>query len=416
MSLDAAAGARAKWSFAPSPKVSREFPRSVPAHFTEERVRAALPKLPVTRVSELTPLDPLGLPVFSAVTPLARDLTTHMGKGPDATSARVSALMEAIERVSAERFSSVIRRASMDELVGEGVALIDPRWLDLPEDSDFTPGTPLSWVAGWELLGEQEAWLPLDLVTSPPSEGVLKEVDTNGLASGNTLLEAVLHGLGEVIERDAVGQLLFRSLFGEAGDGMPPLRPVEPSTLPDSVRSWHERIVSAGHTVVLSDITTEVGVATFKATLLDTAFPAEEGLEARIFYGYGADASSTVAARRALTEAVQSRVALIQAARDSFNLISFGSNPAAWSASLRELEPTALISFDAVPTFESGDLREDLRYVLDRLRRAGATQVIAADLTRPELGIPVVRVRVPGLTSFLGNRRRVGWRCLRHLL
>jgi ribosomal protein S12 methylthiotransferase accessory factor len=258
-------------------------------------------------------------------------------------------------------------------------------------------------------------WLPSDLAISPPREGVLKEVDTNGLASGNTLLEAVLHGLGEAIERDAVGQQLFRNLFGEAGDGTPP-RPIDPATLPASVRAWHERIVSLGLSVVLSDITTEVGVATFKATLLDAEFPGPQGPEARIFYGYGADASSAVAARRALTEAVQSRVSLIQAARDSFNLISFGSNPSAWRASLRELEPAALLPFEAVPTFQSDDLREDLRYVLERLKRAGAAQVIAVDLTRPEFDIPVVRVRVPGLTSFLVNRRRVGWRCLRHLL
>jgi ribosomal protein S12 methylthiotransferase accessory factor len=38
------------------------------------------------------------------------------------------------------------------------------------------------------------------------------------------------------------------------------------------------------------------------------------------------------------------------------------------------------------------------------------------NLTRPDLGVAVVRIRVPGLTSFAVNQRRVGWRCLRYLL
>ncbi len=394
-------------AFPPSPKVSREFPRGVPAERTEARVRAVLRRVPVTRVSALAPLDPLGLPVFSAVTPLARDLTTHMGKGPDAASARVSAIMEAIERVTAEQFPGPVRRASLEELVAAGVAVVDPRACDLPEDSGFSPSAPVSWVEGWDLLGEQPVWLPRDLAISPPEEGVLKEVDTNGLAAGNTLLEAVLHGLGEVIERDSVGQWLFRALFaGEEGRTAPRL--MDPATLPGPVRGWYERIVSEGLSVVLADITTEVGVATFQATLVDPGFPGPEGVEERIFYGYGADASAAVAARRALTEAVQSRVGVIQGARDSFNLVPGGS--------VREEGPAEFVPFEVVPTFESEDLREDLCYVLGRLRAAGATQVVAVELTRPEWGIPVVRVRVPGLTSFLGNRRRVGWRCLRHLL
>ena len=35
--------------------------------------------------------------------------------------------------------------------------------------------------------------------------------------------------------------------------------------------------------------------------------------------------------------------------------------------------------------------------MLDRLRAAGIGRVIAVDLTRPEIGIPVVRVVIPGL-------------------
>jgi len=57
-----------------------------------------------------------------------------------------------------------------------------------------------------------------------------------------------------------------------------------------------------------------------------------------------------------------------------------------------------------------------LAFLLEGLRAAGFERVIAVDLTRPDLDVPVVRVRVPGLSCFAVDRRRVGWRCLRHLL
>src|ERR1700739_205690 len=90
------------WEFSSSQKIMPQASRVTPPEETERGVIPLLARLPVTRIADLTPLDEIRLPVFTAVTPLAKDLTTHMGKGTDATSARVSALMEAVERISAE--------------------------------------------------------------------------------------------------------------------------------------------------------------------------------------------------------------------------------------------------------------------------------------------------------------------------
>ena len=90
------------WEFGPSPEIMPPASRVTPPEETERRIVPFLARLPVTRIADLTPLDEIRLPVFTVVTPLAKDLTTHMGKGIDATSARVSALMEAVERISAE--------------------------------------------------------------------------------------------------------------------------------------------------------------------------------------------------------------------------------------------------------------------------------------------------------------------------
>jgi ribosomal protein S12 methylthiotransferase accessory factor len=46
-----------------------------------------------------------------------------------------------------------------------------------------------------------------------------------------------------------------------------------------------------------------------------------------------------------------------------------------------------------------------------RLKAAGLSRVIATDLTRAEIGVPVVRVVVPGLEIAAMDQERVGQRC-----
>jgi len=405
------------WRFGPSPKPRGLAGRVVPAEVTAARLEGLLARVPVSRVSDLTPLDPLRLPVFAAVTPLARDLTTHMGKGADAVAARVSAVMEAIERTSAERSPGLPVRGSFARLGRRAEpTAIDPRSLELPGDSSYDPESELHWLEGFDLLAGERVLLPADLVVSPPSEGVLREVDTNGLAAGNTRLEAVVHGLCEVIERDVQSQLLFTELFGEPGDGDGAAPEVEPATLPEAPARWIERLRSAGHAVVVQDVTGDVEVATFRARLLDPRFPSPRGPVARWFQGWGTAPDAGAAVLRAVTEAFQSRLGVIQGARDSYNEQPSGRRRASRRQELRALEPRARAPFARTPSFASDDLHADLRFLLDRLRRAGLERVLVFDLTRPDLEIPVVRVRVPGLASFRVNRRRVGWRCLRHLL
>jgi ribosomal protein S12 methylthiotransferase accessory factor len=67
-------------------------------------------------------------------------------------------------------------------------AVLDPAALILPDDTSYTPRRAFTWVAGIDLLSGRETLAPLDAVVCPASEGILPDVDTNGLASGNTLL------------------------------------------------------------------------------------------------------------------------------------------------------------------------------------------------------------------------------------
>jgi ribosomal protein S12 methylthiotransferase accessory factor len=372
--------------------------------------------LPITRVADLTPLDPLGIPVFVAVTPLARDLTTHAGKGESRVSARVSAMMEAVERISAEEAPrESLREGSFRELAAAGdPPPVDPRRFELPSDSDYSPERRYRWVRSRELQAGRDVLLPEDLVCSPARAGILREVDTNGLASGNTWLEAVVHGLCEVIERDLVSQLEFATLYGDAGELRLGLRGV--TGLPDRARALLERSAEHGLGVAIQHVDSDLRVPTFRALVVDPAYPTRDGPDASFFPGFGTHPDAELALERALHEAFQSRVGFIHGGRDSFNTFAGSARRQSALARMSVYAGAPTAWFEDLPTARHAELQGDLEFLLGRLRAAGLSEVFVTDLTRADLGIPVVRVRVPGLAAFVVNRRRVGRRCLRHLV
>jgi ribosomal protein S12 methylthiotransferase accessory factor len=398
----------------PSRKADPLVPRVATPGQTLARLGPLLGLIPVTRIADLTPLCPDGPPVFCAVTPLARDLTTHLGKGLTPAAARVSALMEAVERHGAEQPPMPLRRASLTGMRAEGLSVDDPRGHDLPGDSRFAPDAELTWCRGADLATGAETWIAADLVISPPQEGVVLQADTNGLASGNSWQEAVAHALCEVIERDAASLALFADLHADAAEAPPPRR-IDLATLPPRCAAPLELLQTGGREVILHDLTADIAVPVVRATLLDPAYPGPDGPELRAFLGYGCDPDAALSVIRALTEAAQARVAVVQGARDSFNDRPAGTSRRARLAVLDGLSPGPGQPFATLPSFVSADLDADIGFLTAALSAAGFGRILVADLTHPAIGLPVVRIRVPGLSSFVMDRSRVGARCLRLL-
>lgn len=393
-------------------RVRTESGRAAPYERTWRRVAAALARVPITRVYDATALDYLGVPVWGAVTPLARDLTVHAGKGASAEAARLSAVMEAVERVcaeTAERAGS--RHASFTELAGHGA--VDPEAFDLPFETTYSPDRVITWVQGYDLLADRQVWVARDLAISPAREGVCLGVDTNGLAAGNNFTEAAVHGLSELIERDAASIYDFARLHADAA-GIGPAPVVDPGTLPAREAEIWERLGARGRQVELLDLTHDLGVPVFRAVLSDSGFPGAEG-QIRQFEGFGCDLDAANALGRALCEAAQSHTGVLIGARDSFEA---GPPPAARGTEglvRRLLAPVGTVPFSATTAPE--DLHQRLIILLDRLHAAGLRRCVIVDLTRPDLGIPVVRMLVPGLAAPYGDSpRRPTLRMLRTLL
>lgn len=346
----------------------------------------------ITRLGYITGLDRIGIPVAIAVRPNSRSVSVSQGKGLDPPQAMASALMEACEGFHAEEIG-LGRCASYRTLAG-GENVVDPNSLS-PAGRPFDPDIPISWVLGYDLLQREPCWIPGEIVhtdyTRVPDCYFL--AGSNGLASGNHLVEAVSAALCELVERDSVALWAARPIRERAACI------VDPASIEHSdCRALLDRYAAAGIVVRIWNVTTDVGIAAFLCDIRDPA-PGDPG-RLRRFHGSGCHVDRCIALARALTEAAQTRLTYIAGIRDDLSPSEYQEAPeseigdALLDALVRE---SRVAMFRDTPNFASDDLTEDLGWALRRLTAAGLARAIAVDLTRPEFGIPVVRLVVPGL-------------------
>ncbi len=355
----------------------------------------------ITRVADITGLDRLGIPVFSCIRPDAAEgaISVYNGKGVTEMAARVSAIMEGLERYSAEIHDREIITAPYEAMAGERRTLL-PDLLILPEYAET--GFPLPWYPGYDIMQNELVWVPAHAVFHPvpPLMGRLFRTSTNGIASGNTLEEAVLHGLCEVIERDAW------SLSEAAGKGGPVVTNIShPVAL-----SLINRFSAAGVDVMIRDITSDVGIPTIVAIGDDV----ELKDPTLLCIGMGTHPCAEIAILRALTEVAQSRATQIHGAREDTREGHFKRQigyDRAKRLNRKWFAVESSIPYGAISSVRTDDFLDDIHVILDHLRAIGIDRVIVADLTLPGIGIPVVRVIVPGLEHYAMDNERTGERC-----
>lgn len=370
-----------------------------------------MPHMGITRLANLTGLDTIGLPVYTAIRPNARSLATSQGKGCDADSARASALMECIESWHGERIDKPLRWESYLALC-DAVSVVDVTALPLCAEGALHLDVPILWIEGYDLLQQQPVWTPFETVSVnyvyPTNFTCTFHQSSNGLASGNHLLEAIVHGLCEVIERDATA-LWY---------GNDDLRQLDLATVNDpSCARVLDLLDSAGIYTAVWDITSDLGIPTYACTLLERPDqPTTRVLGA--FNGYGCHLSPAIALMRALSEAVQSRVTYIAGSRDDLFYDLYRRQED--EDGLRELwdeiaSPSDTESFAVQPWLAAESFEEDLTTLLAVLRRVDIESAVVVDLTKPDIGIPVVKMVVPGLEGPPGAECRPGRRATRVL-
>jgi ribosomal protein S12 methylthiotransferase accessory factor len=361
---------------------------------TLARARAVAPKIGLTRMGFLTGLDRVGVPVAMAVRPNARSAAISLGKGLTPDHAAASAMMESIECWHAENIDRPLRRSALRDLRGR--ALNVDRLPPLTE-SACSPDAAIPWIEGVDVMTGAPLWAPYECVhaayTHPLPEGSgCFFASTNGLASGNTPTEAMVHALTEVIERDATTLWIF------ADDAEREARRVDPASVADpGCAAVIEKFRAAGLVTAIWETTSDVGIASFFAWIMEN--DAGAGGVARSAIGQGCHLHPEIALSRALTEAAQHRLTVISGARDDLGDAEYAAPDAELQAMRRALllEGRAPRLFGRAPRFESDDLRDDAAHILSRLQAVGVDEVFALDLTKSQIGVSVVRVVVPGL-------------------
>jgi oxazoline/thiazoline synthase len=337
------------------------------------------------------------------------------GKGKSAEQARISALAESLERYCGVFDGTEPRiRASFADL---GKAAIHPnacmgyserqyterqshncrgqkaRWVPEP----FREDVEIEWTPLWSLSAEETRYLPTSFCyygyRSP--DPLFARADSNGCGAGWVIEEAVLQGLLELIERDAVALWWYNRLRRRGVD----------------LESAHDPYVSElichygdlRRELWALDVTSDLGIPTF-AALSRRVDKAEED----IIYGFGAHLDPSVALARALTELNQSLEAVPTAIGPESTRTYRGNQDAVrWWRTVRTADAGYLLPdveagprlFQDFRNLASDDLHQDILTCVGLAETRGV-EILVLDQTRPDVGFPVLRVVAPGLRHF----------------
>jgi YcaO-like protein with predicted kinase domain len=365
------------------------------AEATLARIKPIARQLGITRLANLTGLDQVGVPVWMAVRPLARSISTSQGKGLTDALSQCSALMEALETYHAEEVVPETVELPLSKCRHDE-AFIVPELLARP-NTDWPPDDPsLVWVRAQEVISGQSRWIPHELFgldgTKRRVRPALFLTSSNGLASGNSMQEAILHGVCEVIERDQVA----RWLHLERQSSRAPSKLILSSVDDPGCRYVIDRCAEIGLDLHVWCATVDIDVPVFWAVVADadgnTHFPHRA-------IGSGCHPCAEIALSRALTEALQIRLSNISGLRDDVGWLQYRNDaircPSEWIAEVRSRED--VLDFQRMQQARCPlTVPALLDHVLQTLQAAGIREILAADLTRKDIGVPVVFICIPG--------------------
>ncbi len=375
--------------------------RTVSPEQTLERFLPHRHTMGITRISDVTGLDHVGIPVACAIRPLSRNLAVSQGKGLTRAAAMTSAFMESAEMWHAQQHVQPVTWGSANALRAVGLPLVDVdrclRW----DGVEYDPDQPVRWTSGFDLVHRRQKWVPYEAVhcdgrlPKAPGEDVFRR-GSNGLASGNHLLEAICHALYELVERDEL------ATWSELDDDAQRTRRVVLESVDDpACCSVIEQFRRAGIEPVVWDIAcgpwqvpTYVCLAGEREAATLHPFPAGEGS--------GSHPTRAIALLRALTEAAQVRATVISGSRDDidrevYDDYWYSAESRAFLDGLARETPTR--AFDEGPDEDHASFNDDLAWLLERLQAGGIDEVVVVDYTRDDVQMPVVKLVVPGLRN-----------------
>ncbi|OED30452.1 YcaO-related McrA-glycine thioamidation protein [Methanosphaera sp. WGK6] len=379
-------------------KYKKSTHRTINPERTLENISKITKDIGLTRTSNITHLDRIKIPVFTSVRPLAQEgaVSIYAGKGPTEIHAKVSSIMEAVERYSAEiqgNENTIIQKYNSSDC-------LNPETLILPRDTYHDE--ELEWVEGYSIKNGSKLYIPSNVVYHPYTTENIHHIclsNTNGLASGNSIEEAIFHGLMEVVERDAW------SLFEAFKENKPEITCENTSN--QYIVELLEKFREANVFIKLIDLTSDNDIPTIGAVSEDLSLKDP----ALLTLGIGTHLDPNIAVIRAITEVAQSRATQIHGTREDTtraNLLrdtGYERMKRLNKHWFRESEHK--INLENMPNKSKNSFKEDIEITLDLLKKSGINDAYYVDLTR-KINIPTVRVIVPGMEVFSVDTSRIG--------
>jgi ribosomal protein S12 methylthiotransferase accessory factor len=261
----------------------------------------------------------------------------------------------------------------------------------------FDERAEVEWSPLWSLTNDRPRYLPAAYCYYDypiPLEQRFSWGDSNGCAAGNSLEEAILQGFLELVERDCVAMWWYSRVTRPA---------VDLETFDEPYFAALKRHYESLHRDIwVLDITSDFGIPAFAAISRRTDTPAED-----VIIGFGCHLDPKLGILRAMTEANQFLPVVIGRSSDSsVPFDTMNEEILAWltSATLEThpyLIPASgtMVRAGDYKTFESDDLKDDVELCV-RIAAAHGLETLVLDQTRPDIGLPVVRVVVPGMRHF----------------
>ncbi len=379
-------------SFGDCPKTfTRDQDKALTPEQTIENFYRRIEEFDIKILSEVKRIDNgrLDIPVyFSVCTDEARALTgtkKQMGKGASPVQSKASACMELAERFSFFAFKADVEnfvRGDYASLREQGYPLLDSSYLLKSVEDKKLSGEelelllediPMQWTWATNICSGEQLLVPFSWFYA------INEF--NGPSAGNTMEEAALQGISEIVERHVCSLINQYKLSTPA---------IDTDSIDDPVaRELIDKFDNNGIELYLNDFSLNTGLCTVGALAIDrSTFPERS----EIVFTAGTTPGPDKAIIRAVTEVAQ----LAGDFNSGSNYVASGLPKPLTMDEVSYLTDAA----ERVPVQQMNDLSDDnmkveLDRCVDKLGEIGM-EILMIDVTHPLLKIPALYTIIPG--------------------
>lgn len=339
-------------------------------------------------LQDVSDLNSMDLPVLRVN---CKERHNEWGKGLTEEQCQASAIMERIERYSSSvnyREKIDVTKSKFNDIKNQAISRTKFGLQNIQHAlyGDEINEIEADWVKAFSLVNNKQFLVPADRMFFCYHQNYIDFNETTGLASGNTMEEAINHAICEVMER----HILHKFFINQPNVKQIDLKTAENPQLKNLI----ENLQKKGFTIIANDFSGNWNLSSVSIFI----FHPKEKIIFNNYFNCATAPDPEIALIRAITEAAQNRSVCKYRKFFFENRNGFFSGAAKnvlrqykWLTSDKKQ-----ISINQLPNISREDFKEEINLMVNDIAEKGY-DVLAYDLTHPGIKIPVVRVVIPGL-------------------